>query len=116
MTSSRRAWLQLLVGGAASAGIGLRFLWSRDAFLRDVKDPDNMRVSLVRPPTALSEKEFLGKCIRCNQCAEVCLNDCIRFVSGTQLRSKGGTQADSESLAAAEGTPYIVPRQQPCIL
>lgn len=57
----------------------------------------------LRPPGALSENEFLARCIRCNKCAQACPNDCIKF----------GTFRMGLSQA---GTPYIVPREQACIL
>ena len=69
----------------------------RASFLSEVRGG---AVAHVRPPGALGENEFLTKCIRCNQCAEVCENDCIQFVSG------GG----------ADGTPMIRPREKACIL
>lgn len=57
----------------------------------------------VRPPGALPEPQFLSKCLRCNKCAQVCPNDCIKFAPLF------------EGLAQA-GTPYLVPREQACIL
>jgi MauM/NapG family ferredoxin protein len=57
----------------------------------------------VRPPGALPGDEFLSRCIRCNRCAQVCPNDCIKF------------SPLSDGLAQA-GTPYIAPREQACIL
>ena len=57
----------------------------------------------LRPPGALSEAEFLDRCIRCGQCGEACPNRCIKFF-GTE---NGVTSID---------TPYITPREQACIL
>ncbi len=57
----------------------------------------------VRPPGALTESEFLSRCIRCNQCAEICPNQCIKFF---------GLENGIESF----GTPYITPRDKACIL
>lgn len=57
----------------------------------------------LRPPGALPEQEFLSACIRCNKCAQVCPNDCIKFGSL------------SEGLAQV-GTPYLLPREQACVL
>lgn len=60
------------------------------------------RLRFLRPPGSLSEKEFLEKCIRCGLCGEVCPNQCIRFFDiGSGEKS---------------GTPYIIPREQGCIL
>lgn len=57
----------------------------------------------LRPPGARDEADFLARCIRCNRCAQVCPNDCIKFAPLL------------EGLAQA-GTPYIVPREQACML
>ncbi|PCK07909.1 MAG: ferredoxin [Alteromonadaceae bacterium] len=57
----------------------------------------------LRPPGALKEKDFIGRCIRCNQCAEICPNNCIKFFG-------------SENGADSMGTPYITPREKACIL
>ncbi len=61
------------------------------------------RMRFLRPPGALPEAEFLSRCIRCGQCAEVCPNRCIRYFN-------------LEEGVAASGTPYIIPRTQACIL
>lgn len=57
----------------------------------------------VRPPGALEEADFISRCIRCNQCAEICPNQCIKFF---------GPENGVDSL----GTPYIIPREKACIL
>ena len=57
----------------------------------------------LRPPGAVSEAEFVRRCIRCHKCGENCSNSCIRFV---------GPEGPPE----ARGTPYIVPREKACIL
>ncbi len=57
----------------------------------------------LRPPGALPEKAFLSRCIRCGQCAAVCPNQCIKFF---------GTEIGLEGI----NTPYIIPREQACIL
>ncbi|MFQ5648855.1 MAG: 4Fe-4S dicluster domain-containing protein [bacterium] len=64
--------------------------------------PTGGRFRFLRPPGALAENDFLRKCIRCGLCGEVCPNQCIRFFSiGSGQNS---------------GSPYIVPREQGCIL
>ena len=63
-------------------------------------DPDNGYEFWHDFQFFLAEAEFLTRCIRCNQCAEVCENDCIQFLSGS----------------AADGTPIIRPREKGCIL
>jgi ferredoxin-type protein NapG len=57
----------------------------------------------LRPPGALKEEDFINRCIRCNQCAEICPNNCIKFF-------------DSENGLESHGTPYITPREKACIL
>ena len=32
----------------------------------------NAQTTLLRPPGALNEKEFLSTCIKCGQCVQVC--------------------------------------------
>ena len=56
----------------------------------------------LRPPGAIPESDFLRKCIRCGLCADTCPNQCIKYFDlGSGRKS---------------GTPYIVPREQACIL
>jgi ferredoxin len=38
---------------------------------------DNWDPALVRPPGALSEKEFLSRCIKCGQCMRICPTNVI---------------------------------------
>lgn len=57
----------------------------------------------LRPPGARDEADFLARCIRCNRCAQVCPNDCIKF----------GSLAEG---LAQVGTPYLLPREQACVL
>lgn len=57
----------------------------------------------LRPPGALKEEDFINRCIRCNQCAEICPNNCIKFFG-------------SENGLESHGTPYITPREKACIL
>lgn len=57
----------------------------------------------LRPPGALDEKEFVSRCIRCNQCGEACPNGAIKFM----VLQNG---------LSSWGTPFIVPREQACIL
>ncbi|MEN8140696.1 MAG: 4Fe-4S dicluster domain-containing protein [Thermodesulfobacteriota bacterium] len=56
----------------------------------------------LRPPGAVSEEEFVGKCIRCGRCVEVCPYRCI-----TPLDIRHGVQA---------GTPLINVVEIPCYL
>ncbi len=56
--------------------------------------------SVVRPPGALPEIEFLATCERCRKCVDVCHLFCI-------IPSQPG-------MAAELGTPYLLPETAPC--
>jgi MauM/NapG family ferredoxin protein len=55
----------------------------------------------LRPPGALPEPEFLAACTRCDACLIACPKESIR-------------RAGHELSAANEGTPVILPLDQPC--
>lgn len=61
------------------------------------------RPRFLRPPGSLPEKDFLARCIRCNQCGEACPNTAIQFMGPSEGWSTWGT-------------PRIIPREQACIL
>jgi len=91
----RRSFLgRLTKGAAAAAAAGV--VWG--GFVREAKNAP----LCLRPPGALSEPDFLGKCIRCGQCVEACPYDTLEL-------------ADAGSGAPA-GTPRFEPRQVPCYL
>ncbi|HBO84566.1 MAG TPA: nitrate reductase [Deltaproteobacteria bacterium] len=56
----------------------------------------------LRPPGAIDEISFLGKCTRCDDCIKSCHQNAI----------KQATEFDS----LAVGTPIIVPNETPCYL
>lgn len=56
----------------------------------------------LRPPGAVSEKQFNKFCIRCRQCAVVCPYDAIEIAHAEKGLSLG--------------TPYIFPAKAPCYL
>jgi len=56
----------------------------------------------LRPPGAVDEKRFLGACIRCGKCVNVCPYDSIKLA---------GPDA-----GVSIGTPVIRPREEPCYL
>ncbi len=56
----------------------------------------------LRPPGAVDEEAFLGLCIKCGQCLQVCPYDAIKLED-----ADGG---------AGVGTAYIEPRERGCYL
>ncbi|WP_163336186.1 4Fe-4S binding protein [Desulfopila sp. IMCC35008] len=63
---------QLLTIGAASIVLpGVR----RSHVLAAVENP-----LLIRPPGALPEEDFLGRCIRCGECMQVCIGNALQPV------------------------------------
>jgi ferredoxin-type protein NapG len=84
---------RLLRAGLASAGL---VLLQPLAFLPVVR---RWRTRL-RPPGALDEGEFLGACIKCGQCVQVCPVQAIVL-------------ADVDD-GLGTGAPYIEPRRQAC--
>jgi ferredoxin-type protein NapG/ferredoxin-type protein NapH len=59
-------------------------------------------LAVLRPPGALPESLFVDTCARCGKCVEVCPRQAIRPL---------GPEA-----GRAAGTPFIVPREAPCVL
>jgi ferredoxin-type protein NapG len=66
-------------------------------------DPQSSPVSFLRPPGALEEDAFLAACTRCDACLVACPRESIR-------------RAGHELGEANEGTPVILPLEQPCWL
>lgn len=65
-------------------------------------DTRHRTIPLLRPPGAIDEASFLQRCTKCGDCAKACPHQAIKW-AGPQLRS-------------AEGTPMIVPEEQPCLM
>lgn len=57
---------------------------------------------VLRPPGAADEDEFMALCIRCGKCNQACPYDSIKM--GTEKHGLG------------MGTPYIIARDNPCML
>jgi len=71
--------------------------------VNETVDKITKRVPLIRPPGALSEKEFLNACSRCDKCIHACPKDAIKKVP-----KKMGF--------FIMGTPYIEPLKNPCVM
>jgi MauM/NapG family ferredoxin protein len=83
---SRRAFV-----GTALAGLAAPFLFA----VRPLKlHPEP---SLIRPPGALPENQFLGRCVRCGECMQVCIGNALHPAL---------TEAGIEGLF----TPRLIPR------
>ena len=88
----RRAWLQIAARtGVASLfsalGLGLfhRTLAGDPDPLRPVSEP-----SVLRPPGAAEEADFLARCIRCQRCQDACAKGAIQL-AGPGDRTQSGT-------------------------
>ncbi len=77
---SRRAFMLSCFSGAAAVHT-LRLTG-------DVEGP-NWNPRLIRPPGALSEKEFLSRCVKCGQCMRICPTNVIH-PAGLSCRSIEG--------------------------
>ena len=88
-TITRRQLFGMIFGGATVGGV----------LAKSKKDTP----TLLRPPGAQPESDFLAACIRCGQCVEACPYDSLKLATATQ-----GT--------ATAGTPYLVAREVPCHL
>ncbi len=62
----------------------------------------NAKQTLLRPPGALDEKEFLSTCIKCGQCVQVCPYHTLSLLDITSGNSIG--------------TPYVDARARGCYL
>jgi len=71
------------------------------AFLRNLLGPALDHPPL-RPPGAIAEEDFVRRCIKCGQCAQVCAFESIEM---TTL-----------SWGAKSGTPVVFARETPCYL
>lgn len=68
----------------------------------DVPIPLPVMRSVLRPPGALPEKQFLDTCYRCGNCIDVCPAKAIRPLTGGNVESTG--------------TPYIDPDLSACVI
>mgnify|MGYP002633443057 CR=1 FL=1 len=68
-----------------------------------VVDKFTKRVPLLRPPGAISERQFLQACSHCDKCIHACPNDAI-------------VRAPKKMGYLVFNTPYIDPMRNPCVM
>lgn len=71
--------------------------------VNEVMDQVTKRVPLLRPPGAVSERQFLQLCTRCDKCVHACPKDAIK-------------KAPKSFGMLVLGTPYIDPLKKPCVM
>ncbi len=76
---------------------------SKIDLVNETVDKITKRVPLIRPPGALTERQFLQACTRCDKCIHACPKDAIQRVP----KKMGFLIA---------GSPYIDPKKIPCVL
>ena len=71
--------------------------------INETVDKFTKRVPLLRPPGAITEREFLQNCTRCDKCIHACPKDAI-------------VKAPKKFGFLVMGTPYIDPIKTPCVM
>jgi len=71
--------------------------------VNETVDKFTKRVPLLRPPGAITERQFLQNCTRCDKCIHACPKDAI-------------VKAPKKFGFLVMGTPYIDPIKNPCVM
>ena len=71
--------------------------------INETVDKFTKRVPLLRPPGAITERQFLQNCTRCDKCIHACPKDAI-------------VKAPKKFGFLVMGTPYIDPMKTPCVM
>ena len=71
--------------------------------INETVDKFTKRVPLLRPPGAITERQFLQDCTRCDKCIHACPKDAI-------------VKAPKKFGFLVMGTPYIDPMKTPCVM
>jgi MauM/NapG family ferredoxin protein len=101
MSATRRDFFKLGLSSAAQTlEHAARALW-RAVPGEEHGLPEQPRSTWLRPPGALPEHAFLAACTRCNDCVAACPKWAVR-------------KAGHELGPGLEGTPIILPAEQPC--
>jgi ferredoxin-type protein NapG len=79
-------------------------------------DKAHSSVLVLRPPAALSEKDFLRACIKCGLCAEACLNRDSNIDKETGLPRPSTLKMAKANTDVTIGTPYFVAADIPCYM
>ena len=107
--SSRR---RFFTNVAHNAGLGLMggLVWAGYA------DKAKSSPLTLRPPAALSEKDFLRTCIKCALCAEACLNRPSNIDKETGRPRPATLKIAKANTSVTIGTPYFVAADVPCYM
>ena len=70
----------------------------------------------LRPPGALTEKDFLRTCIKCTLCAEACLNRPSNIDKETGKPRPATLKIAKTNTNVTVGTPYFAPGDTPCYM
>ena len=93
--TSRADAIKMLFKGAGYFALG-GFVWN--GFVK----ASSAEELVLRPPGAITEKDFLKACIKCGLCVEACPYDTLRLSNPKDNKFNG--------------TPYFVARETPCYM
>jgi len=103
---------RFLTGVAQGAGLGIMggLIWT--GYTEKAKGSP----FTLRPPAALSEKDFLRTCIKCGLCAEACLHRESNIDKETGKPRPATLKMAKAQDSVTIGTPFFVPVETPCYM